>query len=151
MYCTNCGHNNSDDARFCARCGAGLERSDDTTMSMPVVNEPDDMPSLDELAPGQGLLVIRSGPAAGSTVLIEKDLIRAGRSPDSDVFLDDITVSRRHAEITREGGRFTIKDAGSLNGTYVNRQRVDATELASGDELQVGRFKLIFYTAPEPK
>jgi len=68
------------------------------------------------------------------------------RHPDSDIFLDDVTVSRRHAEFIRKGGKFLIRDVGSLNGTYVNRQRVDSTELANGDELQIGKFKLTFYT-----
>jgi pSer/pThr/pTyr-binding forkhead associated (FHA) protein len=148
MYCTSCGTRNPDDARFCARCGEPIEQSEDTTVSMPAVSEGEDAPSLDGLGPDQALLVIKGGPAAGSTVLIDKDVTRAGRSPDSDVFLDDITVSRRHAEILREGGRFIVKDAGSLNGTYVNRERVDAAELSSGDELQIGRFKVVFYTAP---
>ncbi len=108
----------------------------------------EEIPSLDELRPGQGLLVIKGGPVAGSTVLIERDITSCGRSPDSDVFLNDITVSRRHAEVLRDGTKFSIKDAGSLNGTYVNRHRVDAAALTSGDELQIGRFKLVFYTAP---
>jgi pSer/pThr/pTyr-binding forkhead associated (FHA) protein len=92
--------------------------------------------------------VIKSGPNAGTTILLDKDLTRAGRSPDSDVFLNDITVSRRHAEVFREGGRFIIKDAGSLNGTYVNRERVETAELSGGDELQIGKFKLLFHASP---
>ncbi|MFN2614575.1 MAG: FHA domain-containing protein [Actinomycetota bacterium] len=149
VYCTNCGHRNPDDARFCARCGTGLEPSDDATMAIAIDVEPgEELPSLDELRPGQGLLVIKGGPASGSTVLLEKDVTICGRNPESDVFLDDVTVSRRHAEILRDGTRFSLKDAGSLNGTYVNRQRVDAAQLSSGDELQIGRFKVVFYTAP---
>lgn len=149
MYCTKCGHTNPDDANFCARCGNGLQPLDEQTMALhleQVVEE--GPPSLDELGPDQALLVIKGGPTAGSTVLVDKDVIVAGRHTDSDVFLDDITVSRRHAEIRRDGGRFTIKDAGSLNGTYVNRHRVDVSELSSGDELQIGKFKIVFYTAP---
>jgi pSer/pThr/pTyr-binding forkhead associated (FHA) protein len=118
-------------------------------MAIAIEVEPgEDVPSLDELRPGQGLLVIKGGPTSGSTVLIEKDVTVLGRNPDSDVFLNDVTVSRRHAEVVRDGTRFALKDAGSLNGTYVNRQRVDAAQLTSGDELQIGRFKLVFYTAP---
>jgi len=120
-------------------------------MAITVTPEDEEGPSLEELAADQALLVIKGGPSAGSTVLIDKDITRAGRSPDSDVFLNDITVSRRHAEISREGRSFVIKDAGSLNGTYVNRERVDVAELASGDELQVGKFKIVFYTAPGPQ
>jgi hypothetical protein len=149
VYCTKCGHRNPDDAGFCARCGTQLHPGDDTTMAIAIETElGEDVPSLDELQPGQGLLVIKGGPVSGSTVLIEKDITVCGRSPDTDIFLDDITVSRRHAEVLRDGTKFSIKDAGSLNGTYVNRHRVDAAALTSGDELQIGRFKLVFYTAP---
>lgn len=106
--------------------------------------------SLDELARDQGLLVVKRGPNAGSKFLLDKDVTSAGRHPSSDIFLDDITVSRRHAEVLREGGRFLVKDVGSLNGSYVNRERVDVAELSSGDELQIGKFKLVFYAAGEP-
>ena len=99
-----------------------------------------------ELEPGQALLVVKRGPNAGSKFIIDKEITGAGRFPESDIFLDDVTVSRRHAEIRREDGRFSIKDMGSLNGTYVNMQRVDEAELADGDELQIGKFKLVFYT-----
>ncbi len=93
------------------------------------------------------MLVVKRGPNAGSTFLLDKDLTAAGRHPSSDIFLDDITVSRRHAEVLREGARFLVKDVGSLNGTYVNRERVDVAELPQGDELQIGKFKLMFFTA----
>jgi pSer/pThr/pTyr-binding forkhead associated (FHA) protein len=99
-----------------------------------------------ELDAGQALLVIQRGPNAGSKFLIDKDVTTAGRHPESDIFLDDVTVSRRHAEFRRDDGKFFIRDAGSLNGTYVNRQRVEEAQLASGDELQIGKFKLTFYT-----
>jgi len=95
---------------------------------------------------GQALLVIQRGPNAGSKFLIDKDVTTAGRHPESDIFLDDVTVSRRHAEFRRDDGKFFIRDAGSLNGTYVNRQRVEEAQLVSGDELQIGKFKLTFYT-----
>jgi pSer/pThr/pTyr-binding forkhead associated (FHA) protein len=158
MYCTRCGHGNPDNANFCARCGAPLAAaSDDTTLTLQVGSsereegetEADELAvSLDELAPDQGVLVVKRGPNAGSTFLLDKDLTAAGRHPSSDIFLDDITVSRRHAEVLREGAsRFLVKDVGSLNGTYVNRERVDVAELSSGDELQIGKFKLMFYTA----
>ncbi|HEX9774807.1 MAG TPA: FHA domain-containing protein [Actinomycetota bacterium] len=111
----------------------------------------EDVPSLDELKTNQALFVIKGGPTAGSTVLLDTDATRVGRAPDSDVFLNDITVSRRHAQIQREGTTFVIKDDGSLNGTYVNRERVDSAELASGDEVQIGKFKLVFYTAPKER
>ena len=89
--------------------------------------------------------MVRRGPNAGSNFVLDKDLTTAGRHPESDIFLDDVTVSRRHAEIRRRDDKFYVQDKGSLNGTYVNRQRVDETPLASGDELQIGKFKLVFF------
>jgi len=148
MFCTRCGHKNPDDASFCAACGNSLQPLEEQTLAIQVEPEDEEAPSLEELGPDQALLVVKGGPTAGSTVLLDKDITRLGRSPDSDVFLNDITVSRRHAEVSREGSHFVIKDAGSLNGSYVNRERVDVAQLASGDELQVGKFKIVFYTAP---
>ena len=148
MYCTRCGHKNPDGASFCASCGNSLQPLEEQTMAITVAPEDEEGPSLEELAADQALLVIKGGPSAGSTVLIDKDITRAGRSPDSDVFLNDITVSRRHAEISREGRSFVIKDAGSLNGTYVNREPVDQAVLANGDEVQIGKFRLVFLTGP---
>ena len=157
-YCTRCGHANPDGANFCARCGAPLTTvAEDATLTLHGVGSvdaesaPEDEElavSLDELQPGQGLLVVKRGSSAGSKFLLDRDQTTCGRHPSSDIFLDDITVSRRHAEIQREGGRFLVKDTGSLNGTYVNRERVDVAELVSGDELQIGKFKLLFFTAP---
>lgn len=148
MYCTRCGHPNKDESRFCANCGAALH--DEATVGITPVEiegegaEEFPFPS-DELEPGQALLLVKHGPNAGSTFLIEGDVTRAGRNPESDVFLDDVTVSRKHAEIRREADGFFIYDLGSLNGTYVNRERVDATKLASHDEVQIGKFKLVFF------
>jgi pSer/pThr/pTyr-binding forkhead associated (FHA) protein len=114
---------------------------------MEVEEEPGEVAGLpqSELEVGQALLVVQRGPNAGSKFLIDKDVTTTGRHPESDIFLDDVTVSRRHAEFRRKDGRFLIHDVGSLNGTYVNRQRVEETELATGDELQIGKFKLTFY------
>ena len=148
MYCTHCGHRNPDDARFCAKCGRPLQ--EDTTLTLnPVEMEEEtgeevSLP-LHELEHGQALLVVKRGPNAGSNFLIDKDVTTAGRHPESDIFLDDVTVSRRHAEVRRRDGRFFVVDKGSLNGTYVNRERVDETQLATGDELQIGKFKLVFF------
>jgi pSer/pThr/pTyr-binding forkhead associated (FHA) protein len=102
--------------------------------------------SPDELAETAALLVVRKGPNEGSKYMLDAEVTRAGRHPDSDIFLDDITVSRRHAEIIRRADGFHVVDVGSLNGTYVNRDRVDDTRLANGDELQIGKFKLVFFT-----
>ena len=150
MYCTRCGHRNPSDSKFCAKCGHPLQ--DDTTVGLqPTEIEDDsgeiiDLP-LEDLQEGQALLVVKRGPNAGSQFLIEKDVTTAGRHPESDIFLDDITVSRRHAEIRRKSGDFFVHDMGSLNGSYVNRERVDNTQLASGDEIQIGKFKLLFFGA----
>ena len=92
----------------------------------------------------QGLFVVNQGAKAGARYALDSDLVSLGRDPDSDIFLDDITVSRRHAEVRREGARYWIRDAGSLNGTYVNRRLVEDGELSEGDEVQVGKFKLVF-------
>lgn len=149
MYCTRCGHPNKDEARYCANCGAALH--EDTTVGItPIEVEgegPDEFPfPHDELEPGQALLLVKHGPNAGSTFLIENDVTTAGRNPESDVFLDDITVSRKHAEVRRQSDGWHIHDLGSMNGTYVNRERVEATKLASHDEVQIGKFKLVFFS-----
>jgi len=102
--------------------------------------------SPDELEAGAALLVVRKGPNEGSKYMLDAEVTRAGRHPDSDIFLDDITVSRRHAEIVRRADGFHVLDVGSLNGTYVNRDRVEEAKLSNGDELQIGKFKLVFFT-----
>jgi pSer/pThr/pTyr-binding forkhead associated (FHA) protein len=149
VVCRNCGHRNPEDAHFCANCGSPLQ--DDTTISFTPIQVDEDVAEeaplpQSELERGQALLVVQRGPNAGSKFLVDKDLTTAGRHPESDIFLDDVTVSRRHAEFHRRDGSFFVRDVGSLNGTYVNRQRVDEAELANGDELQIGKFKLTFYT-----
>jgi pSer/pThr/pTyr-binding forkhead associated (FHA) protein len=101
---------------------------------------------IDALPAGSALLVVKRGPNAGSRFLLDRDTTSAGRHPDSDIFLDDVTVSRRHAEFRREGGDFVVIDVGSLNGTYVNREPVDQAVLAGGDEVQIGKFRLVFLT-----
>jgi pSer/pThr/pTyr-binding forkhead associated (FHA) protein len=100
--------------------------------------------ALEDIPPGVGMLLVRKGPNAGSKFLLEAEVTTAGRHPESDIFLDDITVSRRHAEIVRRSSGYSLRDAGSLNGTYVNRDRVEDVPLNNGDELQIGKFKLVF-------
>jgi pSer/pThr/pTyr-binding forkhead associated (FHA) protein len=102
--------------------------------------------STETLPVGTALLVVKRGPNAGSRFLLDSDLTTAGRHPESDIFLDDVTVSRRHAEFYRHGDRFTVRDVGSLNGTYVNRERIEEAVLSGGDEVQVGKFRLVFLT-----
>jgi pSer/pThr/pTyr-binding forkhead associated (FHA) protein len=105
--------------------------------------------ALDALAAGTALLVVSRGPNAGSRFLLDADTVTVGRHPDSDIFLDDITVSRRHAEFRRGDAGFTVDDVGSLNGTYVNRDRVDHAVLAGGDEVQIGKYRLVFHPAAQ--
>jgi len=159
VFCTRCGHENPDDARFCAQCGAPLSRSDypaspdATSIFAPGTfddggggeeQSEEHAGAVDALPPGSALLVVKRGPNAGSRFLLDQDVTTAGRHPDSDIFLDDVTVSRRHAEFRREGGGFVVHDVGSLNGTYVNRQRIDVAALSGGDEVQIGKFRLLY-------
>ncbi|GAA1479515.1 hypothetical protein GCM10009623_39610 [Nocardioides aestuarii] len=166
-YCTNCGRQNPDDAKFCAQCGTRLVAADASaggeptgeataTITFGVSKEktdtsdrqlsPVDAAAVDALPPGHALLVVQRGPGAGSRFLLDADAIDAGRHPDSEIFLDDVTVSRRHAEFRREADRFTVADAGSLNGTYVNRDRIDKVQLNDGDEVQIGKYRLVFFS-----
>jgi hypothetical protein len=152
VFCTRCGHRNRDDARFCAECGAPLQ--EDSTVTLTPV-ESDDEENVefpfpeDELEPGQALLQVKRGPNAGSTFLLDSDVSSVGRNTDSAVFLDDITVSRSHATFERKDHEWFVRDAGSLNGTYVNGEQVDETKLATGDQVQIGRFRLTFFQAGE--
>lgn len=154
MFCTNCGHKNPEGANFCSSCGSPLKDGGDagstTVTFMPGELESDLDEEVhispDELEGGRGVMVVKRGPNAGSKFFLDTDKVTIGRHPDSEIFLDDITVSRRHAEIRRSGGSFSLHDIGSLNGTYINRERVEEAELASGDEVQIGKFKLVFLT-----
>ena len=155
LFCSNCGHRNAESANFCSSCGAPLEAGgeDRTIRLAPVESEtgaPEDEVSvpLDELPEGSGMLLVKRGPGAGSRFVLEKPVVSAGRHPESTIFLDDVTVSRRHAEIVRTPEGYVVRDVGSLNGTYLNRERIeDEVTLSNGDELQIGRFKLVFLTA----
>ena len=169
--CANCGHANPDDARFCSNCGSSLRNATgasgpDITSTMSISGlgagvgvepgpDPDtgnelpavsaaDLAAVEALPPGSALLVVRRGPNAGSRFLLDEDTTTAGRHPQSDIFLDDVTVSRRHAEFVRSGGGFAVRDVGSLNGTYVNRERIDEVVLGDGDEVQVGKYRMVF-------
>ena len=160
VFCTACGTENQVGSHFCANCGAALPVAstgpDVTTTINPTGSLPDGdsdfsaeahQGAVDALTPGSALLVVKRGPNAGSRFLLDQDVTSAGRHPDSDIFLDDVTVSRRHAEFRREGSGYTVHDVGSLNGTYVNRERIDAAPLSGGDEVQIGKFRLVYLTA----
>jgi len=155
VFCNQCGHRNPETANFCSSCGAVLEHGGDTaTITLrptdPAAEAEEELSvNLDDLAEGTGMLVVKRGPNAGSKFVLEGDVTRAGRHPDSEIFLDDITVSRRHAEFVRQGRAYLVRDVGSLNGTYLNRERLDEAQLANGDEVQIGKFKLVFLAAGE--
>ena len=190
-FCTACGTQNPDEARFCAQCGTRLvtpaspggaepveeatatiqigqigqsDRSDQSSQSSQGSRagsgvgagdsrvetsdrqlNPIDAAAVDALPSGHALLVVQRGPGSGSRFLLDADVIHAGRHPESEIFLDDVTVSRRHAQFDRDGAAFTVSDVGSLNGTYVNRDRIDKVLLSDGDEVQIGKYRLVFF------
>ncbi len=156
VFCNQCGHRNPDSSNFCSSCGAVLEHvsGEDTTITFrptETVGEVEDEVSvnLDDLPDGTGMLVVKRGPNAGSRFILDGEITRAGRHPDSEIFLDDITVSRRHAEFVRQGRGYVVRDVGSLNGTYLNRERLEESPLSNGDEVQIGKFKLVFLLTSE--
>jgi len=187
-FCTQCGHQNPDGARFCSQCGTRLESPADpgpapaspapafadggtdetagetpgeTTATMTFggptkeagehreersLNDAD-AAAVDALPAGSALLVVQRGPSAGSRFLLDTEVVSAGRHPDSEIFLDDVTVSRRHAEFRRTAEGYTVADVGSLNGTYVNRDRIDEVALQGGDEVQIGKYRLVYFAS----
>jgi hypothetical protein len=146
IYCPECGFQNPEAANFCARCGAHLVRADEseTTMSFTPEEAEEDGLGLPEGVDGPALIVRAGGGRAGETFVLEEERITIGRSPDCEIFLDDVTVSRKHAVVGRSDDRFTIADEGSLNGTFVNKKRVESAELENGDEIQVGKYRMTF-------
>ncbi|WP_380556759.1 FHA domain-containing protein [Streptacidiphilus alkalitolerans] len=165
--CTRCGSSNPEASRFCSHCGAPLrahgqaERPSEQTSTISISGieaydpnvetqvtpaiSPEAQAAVDALPPGSALLVVRRGPNSGSRFLLDTELTTAGRHPESDIFLDDITVSRRHVEFRRTPTGFGVADVGSLNGTYVNRERIDEVPLSTGDEVQIGKYRLVFF------
>ncbi len=154
VYCNSCGHRNALGANFCSSCGAVLETAsaDNTTITFhPTVSTDPVDAGADEvdvhgadLPADIAVLVVTRGPYAGSRFPLASTVTTAGRHPESSIFLDDVTVSRRHAEIEAGPDGFTVRDVGSLNGTYLNRERIEEAPLVNGDELQIGKFKLVF-------
>ncbi len=175
-FCTQCGHENPQGARFCSQCGNRLEAAGSSTAAPAAgageapgettatitfgapakeaselreegsLNEAD-ATAVDALPAGSALLVVQRGPSAGSRFLLDTEVVSAGRHPDSEIFLDDVTVSRRHAEFRRTPEGFTVADVGSLNGTYVNRDRIDEVALQGGDEVQIGKYRLVYFAS----
>ena len=153
MDCPVCGHELIDGDRFCGSCGAAVALTDDTnnitsilqrtastTGAIPAIHAG----TIAGLAPGSAALVVFRGPGEGSEYLLEGDVVTVGRDQEAEIFLDDVTVSRKHAEFRRNADGWIVRDAGSLNGTYVNRKRVDDHVLVPGDEVQVGKFRFAF-------
>jgi len=153
VFCHNCGHKNPEGVNFCSSCGhALLADGDDATITLYPSDEAEtseDQPDVTtvDVPHGGGVLVVTRGPNVGARYVLGDDVVGAGRHPESDIFLDDITVSRRHAEFSPSDGGYSVRDLGSLNGTYVNRERIDDAKLAPGDEVQIGKFKLVYLVA----
>ena len=152
VYCPECGFQNPETANYCARCGALLVKDEpgaETTMTYTPEDVADETGAgLEEVAAEGPALVVRSGGGrAGEYFAAQPERTTIGRSPDCEIFLDDVTVSRKHAVLTERDGGFFIEDLGSLNGTFVNRRRIEtATRLENGDELQIGKYRLAFLT-----
>jgi hypothetical protein len=171
IVCPRCGNQNPGTARFCNNCGtplragvpespvettstisiSGLESYDPnatSTGATPALSA-EVLAAIDALPPGSALLIVLRGPNSGSRFLLDADITTAGRHPQGDIFLDDVTVSRRHVEFRRQpGGGFSVADVGSLNGTYVNREAIDEVALNNGDEVQIGKYRLVFFAGP---
>lgn len=144
---------------FCSACGTVLDLVSDHTITLAKTDALQDAPgpdddvrvTLSDISRGTAILVLRSGEGEGEHFVLSSPVTNIGRHADSDIALDDITVSRRHCEVSLNSGRFVVRDVGSLNGTYVNQKRVDVAELLQGDELQIGKFHLVFLERPDEK
>jgi pSer/pThr/pTyr-binding forkhead associated (FHA) protein len=149
VYCPECGFQNPEAANFCAKCGSRLVKEEDeveSTMAYtPDEEEADAAVSLAEMGLKGPALVVRSGGGrAGETFHPEGEQTTIGRSPECEIFLDDVTVSRKHAVVVSRDDSFFVEDLGSLNGTFLNRRRIESGELSDGDELQIGKYRLTF-------
>lgn len=158
IFCSSCGHRNASGSNFCSACGARLASAgsaDDLTLTLHPLS-PEGEPSRRDVqvridADGPPVLVLDRGSDAGSMFVLVDDVTTAGRNPECSVFLDDVTVSRKHATIRRTSEGYVVRDDGSLNGTYVNDHRISSTVLRSGDELLIGKFRLLFLDAGDSR
>jgi predicted RNA-binding Zn-ribbon protein involved in translation (DUF1610 family) len=151
LYCPQCGFQNPEAANYCAKCGALLhEREAEAGEQTEAFTAEEHAELLETLAgvdiKGAALVVRSGGGRAGETFVPQGDTTTIGRSPDCGIFLDDVTVSRKHAALMERDGRWLIEDQGSLNGTFVNRKRVESAALEDGDEIQIGKYRLTFLT-----
>ena len=153
VHCNQCGHRNPPDSNFCSSCGSPLDVLADRTITLSRVDPLQEAAGSDDdvevpvgdIDPESAVLIVRAGAQAGARFVLNDGVTSLGRHPDSDISLDDITVSRRHAEIERSPDGYVVSDSGSLNGTYVNQERVDSGVVHHGDELQIGKFRLVFF------
>jgi pSer/pThr/pTyr-binding forkhead associated (FHA) protein len=153
VFCNQCGHRNPPDSSFCSSCGSALDLHGDRTITLTAVDplqesahtDDDVVVPVGDLPTDAAVLIVRSGAQAGDRFTLQDGVTRLGRHPDSEIMLDDITVSRRHVQIERTNEGYVVTDAGSLNGTYVNQERVDRAVLHHGDELQIGKFRLVLF------
>jgi hypothetical protein len=151
LHCTECGFVNDEGANYCQRCGALLERAEGTGEPVTATYRIDEAGELvpvelDEVTANGPALVIRvGGGRVGESFAVDRERMSIGRRPDAEVFLDDVTVSRDHALLVRRGEQWYLDDCGSLNGTYVNRSRIESQRLDEGDEVQIGKYKLTFH------
>jgi FHA domain/zinc-ribbon domain len=149
QHCPECGYANAEGANYCQRCGAYLAGIDPTSAATASyrIGDTGELEEIDlesVVARGAAIVIRAGGGRAGESFALDEDRVTVGRRPDSDVFLDDVTVSRDHAVIVRRSDDYFLDDCGSLNGTYVNRERIESHKLADGDELQIGKYKLAF-------
>jgi pSer/pThr/pTyr-binding forkhead associated (FHA) protein len=153
VFCNNCGHRNPPSSGFCSSCGSALDSLEDRTITLTAVDplldaagaQDDVAVPMNSLPRDGAVLIVRAGPQAGERFELGEGTTHLGRHPDSDIMLDDITVSRRHVAIEHTSEGYVVRDEGSLNGTYINQERVDRAVLHHGDELQIGKFRLVLF------
>ena len=153
VFCNNCGHRNPPTSGFCSSCGSALDSLEDRTITLTAVDplldaagaQDDIAVPMNSLPRDGAVLIVRAGPQAGERFELGEGTTHLGRHPDSDIMLDDITVSRRHVAIEHTAEGYVVRDEGSLNGTYINQERVDRAVLRHGDELQIGKFRLVLF------
>jgi hypothetical protein len=147
VYCQECGFQNPESANYCSRCGSLLSKNEPPASETTQSFSPEDVGDLDHEdfgLEGPALIVRAGGGRAGESFKPTGERTRIGRSPDCEIFLDDVTVSREHAVLVEANGKFTVEDQGSLNGTFVNRKRIDSAPLQEGDEVQIGKYRMTF-------
>ncbi len=157
IFCNSCGHRNPPKSSFCSACGGVLDHPGQRTIVLAKTDPLQDAPgdsdnvhvTITDSRSGHGLLVVRSGDQTGESFALDIPIVSIGRHPENVIYLDDVTVSRRHAEVHHVGGAYVVRDLGSLNGTYVDQQRVEERQLMHGDELQIGKFRMVYFDGAE--